>query len=129
MLEDVELHIKTPQEYAKHTQVKAKEGPLDLNQELVENYNLAKAYLEALLEVEGSEEDDAPTKGTTPNQIAAVIQSVKATLQDLIKMQTEVYNAERNKKMEAAMIKAIKMMPEDARQAFIDEYERILNVQ
>ena len=44
-------------------------------------------------------------------------------------MQTELHNAERVKKLEAAMIQAIKLAPLESQQAFLVQYEAILKEQ
>lgn len=59
------------------------------------------------------------------NQQAQVLNSVRGLLTDLSKLRTDLYNAERMRKIEAALIKTLKRFPElDA--AFIEEYGRAL---
>lgn len=129
-LDDVELHGKTPQKYMEHTPPKAVTitnlDQLDIRKELLENYAMAKTVLATILSVQ--EDEDGKVNFTdTPNQIATVITAVKNTLADIIKLQTDVYNAERFKLIEQAMIRAVKSMPEESRQRFMDDYEKILN--
>lgn len=129
MLEDLSLH-GTPQRYAGRTLPTNPPPPQDLQQldlqaELLDNYVLAKSFLQSLMSPD--EDENGFTTSESPNQIAAVINSVKGSLAEIIKMQTDVYNADRFKQIEQAMVSSLKLMPEDARQNFLDDYERILN--
>ena len=130
-LDDVELHGKTPQKYMEHTPPQAVNinnlDELDIRKELLENYVMAKTVLATILTTEAVEDGVRVGFTDTPNQIATVITAVKNTLADIIKLQTDVYNAERFKLIEQAMIRAVKSMPEESRQRFMDDYEKILN--
>ena len=64
-----------------------------------------------------------------PNQVAQVFNTISAILKEIVKMQTELHNAERVKKLEAAMIQAIKLAPLESQQAFLVQYEAILKEQ
>lgn len=65
--------------------------------------------------------DDA----TPANQKAQVANAVAGTLQNLIKMQTDYHTAERFKAIEGLMVRAMKRLPLEAAQAFLDEYEAL----
>lgn len=99
---------------------------IDLSKELLENYQIAKAFLYQILNLMDDDEDSRGKAGDSPNQIAAVINSVKSSLAEIIKLQTEVNNADRFMKLEQAMISAIKVMPEEARTLFMERYEEIV---
>lgn len=126
MLEDLQLHESpTPQTYAKHgvaAPMPTSLQQLDLSQELLQNYAVAKALLASIITQQG----DEYTSTESPNQIAAVINSVKNTLADIIKLQTDVYNADRMRNLEAAMIKALKLAPKEAQDSFFEDYTQIL---
>lgn len=59
------------------------------------------------------------------NQKAQVAGQVASTLQQLVKMQTDYYNAERFKSVENIMISALKKLPLDAANEFLKEYENL----
>ena len=52
--------------------------------------------------------------------------TISAILKEIVKMQTDLYNAERVKKLEAAMIDALKLAPKEAQDAFFEQYAVIL---
>lgn len=104
--------VLPPDYMAEHGSLKS----LDLDGELYNAYAKAKNYL-AIVQTD----EDIP-----PNQVAQVFNTISAILKEIVKMQTDLYNAERVKKLEAAMLKAIKMAPKDAQLAFLEEYEAIL---
>lgn len=88
---------------------------LDLEQEILENYNSAKTFLENL--------DQSQTQ---VNQVAQVYNSISAILRDLVKMQTDLYNAERVKILENTLFRAIQTLPQTTQNQFLDEYEKCL---
>ena len=88
---------------------------MNLEEELVTQYMRVKALQSRVMEAE-----DIPA-----NQIAQCAGQVASTLQALVKMQTEWYNAERFKKLEGLMIKHMRTLPQGAAEAFLDEYERL----
>lgn len=59
-------------------------------------------------------------------QKAAVANSCAGALQHLVKMQTELHNAERMKAIEQILIQVMRGMPEDLQLAFFEKYERAL---
>jgi hypothetical protein len=88
---------------------------LNLEVEVLENYNLAKQFLQ-----------DIDQESIPANQVAQVINSIASILKDLVKMQTDLYDAERVKKLEAALINTLKTLPEEQQNAFFTRYERAL---
>jgi hypothetical protein len=88
-------------------------GDLDLEHELVVQFLSIKSLQSTVLQ------DDQ----TAANQKAQVANAVASTLQQLVKMQSEHFNAERFKKIEALMVKALKLMPIETAEKFLAEYE------
>ena len=88
---------------------------MDLTQELLSQYRLVQRLQSDVL---GDEEVPA-------NQRAQVAGQVASTLQQLVKMQSEFHNSERFRAIENLLIKSIKLMPLDAAEAFIAEYEKL----
>lgn len=89
---------------------------LNLDNELLQNYQSAKEYLEQIRFDEG----------TQPNQVAQVMNTINSILKEIVKMQTELYDAERVKKIESAIIATMKNQPEDVQRQFFEEYELAL---
>ena len=92
---------------------------LDLDAELYNAYAKAKNYLA----------DVQSDESIPPNQLAQLMNTISAILKEIVKMQTELHNAERVKKLEAAMITAIKLAPKKSQDAFLEQYEAILKEQ
>ena len=65
---------------------------------------------------------------TSAQQKAAVANSCASALSQLVKMQTELHNAERLKMIEQALIQVMRDQPESIQQAFFEKYERVLGV-
>ena len=89
---------------------------LNLDSELYAAYARAKNYL-AIVQAD---------EGIPPNQLAQLMNTVSAILKEIVKMQTDLYNAERVKRLEAAMIQAIKLAPPESQQVFLEQYETLL---
>jgi len=89
---------------------------LNLDGELLANYEAAKSYLE---EIRYDSE-------VLPNQVAQVMNTINSILKEIVKMQTELYDAEMVKKIEAAIIATMKNQPEDVQRQFFEEYEQAL---
>lgn len=88
---------------------------LNLENELVLQLYRAKALLARTL--------DDPT--ILANQKAQVMNSVSSVIADLVRLQERLYNTERFKAMEAILVEAIKDLPLDVAEAFIDKYEQM----
>ena len=119
-LEDHDLHEPPESERRYHgSNYIPEQGSLknlDLDAELYNAYAKAKNYLA----------DVQSDESIPPNQLAQLMNTISAILKEIVKMQTELHNAERVKKLEAAMIQAIKLAPLESQQAFLEEYEKIL---
>ena len=122
-LEDHDLHEPPESERRYHGSSYIPEQgslkSLDLDAELYNAYAKAKNYL-----ADVQSDDSIP-----PNQLAQLMNTISAILKEIVKMQTDLYNAERVKKLEAAMIQAIKLAPPESQQAFLVQYEAILKEQ
>ena len=88
---------------------------LDLDAELYQTYAKAKNFLST---VEYNEE-------IPPNQVSQVINTITAILKEIVRLQTDLHNAERVKKLEQAMITALKVTPKETQELFFEEYERL----
>ena len=122
-LEDHDLHEPPESERRYHgSNYIPEQGSLknlDLDAELYNAYAKAKNYLA----------DVQSDESIPPNQLAQLMNTISAILKEIVKMQTDLYNAERVKKLEAAMIQAIKLAPLESQQAFLVQYEAILKEQ
>ena len=87
---------------------------LNLEGEIVMQYHRAKALMAKVLE-----QADTPA-----NQKAQVANSCASVLDQLIKMQARLYDAERVKAMEMALIKSLKTLPTETQVLFFDTYEK-----
>ena len=90
---------------------------VNMEQELVMQLILAQKLQRETLE---DNEDEAPTPA---NQKAQVINSVASTMQMLAKLQIELYDSERLKRIEQILIASLEMMPSEAQEAFLERYE------
>ena len=88
---------------------------LDIENEILVQLQTAKILQQETLV------GDAPA-----NQKAQTINSVAAILKQLVGMQTELYNAERLKEVEAALIAALQKSAPEVKDAFFERYERLL---
>jgi hypothetical protein len=89
---------------------------LDLEKELVLQF-LASQRLQAKV----------LTQADTPaNQKAQVANALASSLAALAKFQTEVHSSERMKRIEIALIDAINLLPNEAKEAFLTAYAAIL---
>lgn len=88
---------------------------MDMGQELIQQYRVVlELQQEALNDLE-----------TPANQKAQVAGQVKSTLNDLVRMQTEFYTAERFRAIESLLIRYMKTLPIEEAKVFLDEYERL----
>ena len=119
-LEDHDLHEPPESERRYHGSSYIPEQgslkSLDLDAELYNAYAKAKNYL-----ADVQSDDSIPL-----NQLAQLMNTISAILKEIVKMQTDLYNAERVKKLEAAMIEALKLAPKEAQDAFFEQYSVIL---
>lgn len=89
---------------------------MDLEGELLMQYHQTKALLSAVIE-----DDQTPA-----NQKAQIINSCSAILTQITRTQTDLYNGERLKVMEQAVINALKSVPDEVSEKFFENYEREL---
>ena len=89
---------------------------LDLERELV-------LQVMALQELQNKVIDDDDTPA---NQKAQTASALSAALMNLVKVQSEVHNSERMKKIEAALIDTLNELPQEAAAAFLGRYEQAL---
>ncbi len=119
-LEDHDLHAPPEPERRYHSSNYIPEQgslkSLNLDAELYNAYAKAKNYLA----------DVQSDESIPPNQLAQLMNTISAILKEIVKMQTDLYSAERVKRLEAAMIQAIKLAPPESQHAFLEEYEKIL---
>jgi site-specific recombinase XerC len=99
--------------------------------ELLPATNLAEINLAEELVLQFQKVKSMQTRVLTDGKIsaqqkAAVANSCASALAQLVKMQTELHNAERLKMIEQALIQVMRDQPEAVQMAFFDKYERIL---
>ena len=120
-LEDLGLHGEQIPQQRKLAEVVSTNGSLkdlNLDSELYAAYVGAKNFLAELQNTE---------PGTVaPNHVAQVFNTISAILKEIVKMQTDLYNAERLKRLEYSVIQAIKLAPKDVQDVFFEQYEAIL---
>lgn len=120
-LEDLGLHGEQIPQQRKLAEVVSTTGSLkdlNLDSELYAAYAGAKNFLAELQNTE---------PGTVaPNHVAQVFNTISAILKEIVKMQTDLYNAERLKRLEYSVIQAIKLAPKDVQDVFFEQYEAIL---
>lgn len=95
---------------------KALGGGLNLEQELTEHYGRCKGAAE--IAYTGLQE------GTMSQGAAAVLTATTGALKEIARLQTDLYNAEKVKTLESAMIAALRLC--DDQEAVLDEFERVL---
>lgn len=67
--------------------------------------------------------DTLQDEGTPANQKAQVVNACTAIIAQLVKLQVDLFNAERVKNMEHALIKAVAGLPPEAVERFFASYE------
>jgi hypothetical protein len=87
---------------------------LNLEEEVVRQFMTVKALQGAVL---SSNEES--------NKKASVVNACASALQTLAKMQVELHDAERFKKIEAMMVKYIKLLPMDIATKFLNDYANL----
>ena len=85
---------------------------LSLSDELVRTFQKASGLLDEALE------DDE----TNLSQKSAMVNSINAILKSLTSMQAELFNVDRQQKLEAALVSALREFP-SLEQSFFDHYE------
>ena len=95
---------------------KALGGGLNLEQELTEHYWRCKGAAE--IAYTGLQE------GTMSQGAAAVLTATTGALKEIARLQTDLYNADKVKTLESAMIAALRLC--DDQEAVLDEFERVI---
>lgn len=90
---------------------------IDVRRELIEQFNMAKRLM---AEAEYDE-------GSSINQKASGLNALTAILNSLTKMQTDLFNAERVKTLEATLLEVLKEFPE-LQAAFMEKYKKRVKV-
>lgn len=88
---------------------------LNLEDEVTELYMRAKALYQRTVEDEG----------TPANQTAQTLNACSAALQNLVKMRIDLKRDEQLRRMETAMLESLTLLPDDAKQLYFEEYERL----
>lgn len=115
MLEELALHAPEAPKRPVFIPTTVNLKDLDLDRELHDTYVAAKDYLEYV-----KTDERLP-----PNQVAQTFNTITTILKEVTKTQTDVYNAERVKKLELAMIHALKLTDSATQDAFFAEFERL----
>ena len=85
---------------------------INLSEELVLTFRSAKSLLES-----AAEDDETPL-----SQKSAIVNSLNSLLKNLADLQKSLYSVERQQKLEAALIEALKLHPA-LEKSFFDVYE------
>lgn len=88
--------------------------------------NLEKELLMQFHTVQNLQTNVLADEGIPPNQKAQVANTVAATLNKIVDMQQAVYETERFKLIENALIRYLNSRGEEVAAKFIEEYERIV---
>ena len=90
-------------------------GEMDMPSELMSQFQVVKELQDSVIN-----DSEVPA-----NQRAQCAGAVASTLQQLVKMQSDFYTAERFRCIENLMIQYMKKLPLDEANRFLDEYEKI----
>jgi hypothetical protein len=132
--QSIRTSLKTSQERVQEVLDTLTDEDLKLLKRVLRSDDAPKALSELNLEhelitqfttVKGLQEDVMEDDSIAANQRAQVANTVASTLQQLVKMQTEFYTAERFKAVEGLMLKAIRKLPKEIAESFVSEYERM----
>jgi hypothetical protein len=107
------------------------DGLLRLRQEIdgmlparaLKDLNLEEELVVQFLAVKSLQTSVLTDEMTPANQKAQVAGQVASTLQQLVKMQTDLRKDEQLKRMETALMSALGLLPLEARELFFEEYE------
>lgn len=90
-------------------------GELNLEEELVRQFQTVRALQTETLE----------DKYVEANKKATVASACAATLGQIVKLQTDLYTAERFKAIEGLLIRTIRKLPLEVVEEFLNEYEKL----
>lgn len=88
---------------------------LNLEDEVTELYRQAKSLYQRTVD-----SDDTPA-----NQTAQTLNACSAALQNLVKMRIDLKRDEQLRRMETALLESLTLLPEEARERYLKEYEAI----
>lgn len=90
---------------------------VDVEAELVTQLRLAQRLQAKVMDLDP---DDVPL-----NQVVQAVNSVSSIIERLARLQIDLIDAENLKRMEAAFVKAVNGLPDDAVEAFFARYDKI----
>jgi hypothetical protein len=93
----------------------------------IKDLNLEEELMLQFIRAKDLQSNIAKASDIPTNQKAQVANSVRATLSEIVKMQSELYSAEQFKRMEACLAKVLKTLPTEAQNAFFEAYGRAAN--
>ncbi len=88
--------------------------------------NMEEELVIQLLTVQQLQRETLNDEHTPATQKSATANAVAAALGSLVRLQSEVHTSERLKRIEQALVEAVKTLPADAQNIFLDGYERRL---
>lgn len=106
-----------------HVALEAKGVPMSLKDVNLERELMLQFYALKNLQKEVLEDDETPR-----NQQAQVANATGAVLSKVADLQVSVYDSERFKAIENALIRALRLLPEEAAAQFLEEYAKLIGV-
>lgn len=91
----------------------------------LKDMNLEQELVLQFMTLKSMQADVLTDKNVPANQRAQVANAVGATLQNLAKMQSELYTHERFKRLEVLLIGVLNSWPTEMTKKFFDEYEQL----
>lgn len=89
---------------------------VDVESELVLQLRLAQAFQARCLDND---------EGIPVNQLAQALNSTSAIIEKLAKLQIDLAASENLKRMESALIKALDLLPDEAKEVFFENYGKV----
>ncbi len=89
----------------------------------LKDMNLAEELIYQFLKTRELQSEVLFDMNIEANKQAAVVTACNSSLQHLVKLQSDLHNAERFKALEGMMIEAMKKLPVEVATAFLEEYE------
>lgn len=106
-----------------HVALEAKGVPMSLK-----DVNLERELLLQFYALKNLQKDVLDDVETPRNQQAQVANATGAVLSKVADLQVSVYDSERFKAIENALIRALRLLPEEAAAQFLDEYAKLIGV-
>lgn len=92
----------------------------------LKSVSIEKELVIQLLAAQALQKETLASDNTPANQKAQVLNSAGAALANLAKLQVEIYDSERLKKIEAILIECLQELPMGAQEQFFQMYEQRL---